>query len=682
MKIQLVNFGTFEKKLFEFPSGFILFQGENGSGKSTIFKAIAFVLYDKYKTVKHGKEECQVILTESSWKVHRISKPKTLNLEYNGVKYHGTTAQEIIIDKIMNMNYDQFCLSTMINSNTRCSLASITSGDRFNVIRDLVSCLDQPKLDVEKLIAYEKSLNSGSDISSGGKTALTLQLTRLQNQLGEYDSNPVTFDQEEYNDIKTNLSDLREKRDKWLEMLSKGVTKDEAIEKLDQLNMRNEIALKISNLKKNLEYVRHLDIIKSAKLRFENDKTAYFQELQDELDNLVSQSETLSEDKLKKWAIETEIRKTARDQGNPFYDKSVNEISENGVNMTKLTCPHCQEQIGVNGESVVKWKPSWNESDHDLSKLAELEFDWDEDAGKKWERAVKIRMRISELKRLIEKQVLSSELVRLKKSFGEKQTPPTTFKSNYTVDYLQGRIEFLTDLLGSYPKESDRQLLESIVAIKKYPTREGLNRLTTEIKDFESKFEHLQRLRDKFTRYQTVCHLQDQIRSIQTEIDHIDKKTSEIKNEMVAIDRLKQLQREAETMSMETVVNTINTYASEYLSKFFDDMIQVQLILYKKTLKNTKMSIELEIEYNGQKYDIGEFSQGEAIKINLSFILAMNRLQNSKYLFLDEVLQNLDKDILLEIYSCLHSLCDNMTVFVIQHNSIDGFFDHTVEFKK
>lgn len=212
MKIQLINFGTFEKKTFEFPTNkFILFQGENGSGKSTIFKAITFALYDKYKTVKHGKESCEVILTEGDVCIHRTSKPKTLNLEYKGIKYHGTTAQEIIIEKIMNMNYDQFCLSTMINSNTRCSLASITSGDRFNIIRDLVSCLDQPKTDIEKLLAYEKSLISGSDISNGGKTALSLQLERLQKQLEECDSNPVVFDKDEYDDIKSRLSLLRDK---------------------------------------------------------------------------------------------------------------------------------------------------------------------------------------------------------------------------------------------------------------------------------------------------------------------------------------------------------------------------------------------------------------------------------------------------------------------------------------
>ena len=176
MKLQLINFGTFENKTFEFENNkFTLFQGENGSGKSTLFKAITFALYDKNKTVSHGKEACRVILSDG-FKISRESKPKTLLLEYVDQKYHGTTAQEIIIEKIMNMNYDQFCLSTMINSNTKCSLASITAGDRFNVIRELVSCLDQPRQDIEKLQTYEKNLATNLDMAKGGYDALNLQL--------------------------------------------------------------------------------------------------------------------------------------------------------------------------------------------------------------------------------------------------------------------------------------------------------------------------------------------------------------------------------------------------------------------------------------------------------------------------------------------------------------------------
>jgi DNA repair exonuclease SbcCD ATPase subunit len=381
--------------------------------------------------------------------------------------------------------------------------------------------------------------------------------------------------------------------------------------------------------------------------------------------------------------METEIRKNARDNGNPHYNKSPDEIKKMATFFIKTSCPHCQKGIGIHNEKLFKWNDTMNDGNSfDFTKLTDLKYEWDENAPKKWETQVKTRMRAAELRRLIDKQILSNELVRLKKSFGEYLTPPKSFKTVYTSAYLRDRIDELTEMLGSYPKESDRQFLETIVSIKKYPTRERISELAKVIEDLEIFFQEQEELRDRYLQYQTVEKLQNQIDDVSTELKDMEKKTNEIKTEMLAVDRLKQLQREAETMSMETVVNTLNTIAADNLAKFFDDMIRVELILYKKTLKNTKMSIELEIEYNGQKYDISEFSQGETIKINLAFILAMNRLQNSKYLFLDEVLQNLDKDILLEIYSCLHSLCSHMSIFVIQHNSIDGFFDHTIDFKK
>lgn len=679
MKLQLINFGTFENKTFEFENNkFTLFQGENGSGKSTLFKAITFALYDKNKTVSHGKDACRVILSDG-FKITRESKPKTLLLEYGDQKYHGTTAQEIIIEKIMNMNYDQFCLSTMINSNTKCSLASITAGDRFNVIRELVSCLDQPRQDIEKLQTYEKNLVTNLDMAKGGYDALTLQLERLKSQnTGKI--KPVEFDQDVYDTTKNELNNSREKLNKWLEMISKGITRDEAIEKLDQLNNRENIILKIKNLKENLEYVNHMEKVEQNKQLFENGKKEYFMGLENELNGMSSSS--IPEQTLKEWAIETEIRKNARDNGNPHYNKSPDEIKKMATFYIKSSCPHCKGGVGIHNEKLVKWSENMNGNSFDFTKLVDLKYDWDENAPKKWETQVKTRMRMAELKRLIDKQILSNELVRLKKSFGEYLTPPKSFKKTYTSTYLKDRIAELTELLGSYPKESDRHLLETIVSIEKYPTREKITKLNNIISNLEKSFRELEEQRDRYHKYQAVQKLQDQIDDVSKELDGLEKKLNDLRSEMLAVDRLKQLQREAETMSMETVVTTLNTIAADNLSKFFDDMIRVELILYKKTQKNTKMSIELEIEYNGQKYDIAEFSQGETIKINLAFILAMNRLQNSKYLFLDEVLQNLDKDILLEIYSCLHSLCDHMSIFVIQHNSIDGFFDHTIEFKK
>lgn len=689
MKLLLKQFGTYNEKGFEFPSNqFVLFQGENGSGKSTIFKAICWVLYDKHKTIQHGHENCQVTMSNDKYKIKRVSKPKQLKVEFEGTIYEGAIAQEIITDKIMNMNWDQFLLSTMINTNSRCSLATITPNDRFLVIRQLVSTLNTPKVHIEKLNAYETSQKQLTTMIQGEISAYSTTLQRLTKNTPNINCKTVKFDQEEFDNVESKLQQLVSKKQKYLEILSKGMTKDRAQEKLDQLNSVESIEKKIVMFKQNLQYVKNINAVENLKSQFEKGKKEHFKQLAVELKNL-RELELDDEETLLKKARECEIRKNAHEDGNEFWDKTPDEILEAhkgsfvaSLKKTKQPCPHCSELVAIDDEmKIVSFDKKWNKiktSTADFTKLLTLQYEWDSEAKSKWEKAVKTNMRIKELDRLIKGQILSNELIRMKKSFGEKISPPKTFKETYSEEYLQERIEKLTKQLGSCPNEDERDFLESIIAIKKFPTQEQIDTLEEQIKDCQEQFDALKIKEKAFRDYQMVQHVKEEIISCKKEISEKEKKLKEINNVLIGIDRLRQLQRDAELKSTENIVETINAYATEYLEKFFDEMIKVEMIFKQKS----KSIIDIDVEKSGQTYKIDEFSQGELIKINLAFILAMNRLQNSKFLFLDEVLQNLDKDILLEIYSCLKSLTDSISIFVIQHNSIEGFFDKTIEFVK
>ena len=58
MKLILENIKSYTNKTFEFNDGITLIQGKSGSGKSSIFHAILFVLFGKFKDiVKIGKKK-------------------------------------------------------------------------------------------------------------------------------------------------------------------------------------------------------------------------------------------------------------------------------------------------------------------------------------------------------------------------------------------------------------------------------------------------------------------------------------------------------------------------------------------------------------------------------------------------------------------------------------------------
>lgn len=701
MRILLKNFGTYTQKEFDFTNNqFVLLKGENGSGKSTVFKAIAWVLYSKYKTVKKGTPSCEVVLQDKDWIVKRTSKPQTLKLKYKNDEYEGSAAQKLL-HKLIGSNWEQFKLSTMIDSNSRSSLASITPGDRFSVIRELVSTLDEPQQDLEKILAFEKGLTSGGDVSQGELNILREQLESAKKELENMDKPVVeSFDEEEKARLETLLEKDRIKRENWVEFLSSGMTKEAVQERLAQLDALPTLKERVSKMKEYLVYAKHVSSVEKTKKDFEEGKKLHFKKLKKELKEL--EKKDLDPDSLKEVARELGVREDAKDEGNPYWDLDPQQIEELieekkddqkviHLKSTKQKCPHCTKNVAINPENkIVKWISKWNKINDECDDIQHLQalnglvYETDLEANKKWEESVHIKNRVRELKRMIDGEILSTELIRLRKSFGEEIPEPKGYKNKYTVEYLEDRIEQLNKELGGIKDEDlgERDRLEGMLSSSIIPTKKKLDKLTKRIKETEEKL-------DEFRKYEKQVSEKKEYDRLKTVVKRTKKAIKEIEankegNEKIKADlaRLKTLQKEAEIMSMQNVVDTINNYSSDYLEKFFDEAITVELTLTKRTQKGVKLSLDIDINFNGLKYEISEFSQGELIKINLAFILAMNRLQNSRYLFLDEVLQNLDKNILLEIYGCLKSITDEVSVFVIDHNSVEGFFDEVIEFTK
>jgi len=702
MKILLRNFGLYENREFLLENNkFILFKGENGSGKSTIFKAISWVLFSKHKTVKHGCKSCEVILADENWIVKRTSKPQTLKVRYQDTDFEGSAAQKLIY-KLVGSTWDQFRLSTMIDSNTRSSLASITPGDRFNVIRELVSTLNEPQQDLEKILAFEKSLNSKEDMSKGELNILKKQLKEAEEEFTDIDKpEKVDIDEDERDRLETLLEKDRKKREKWVEILASGMSKESAEERLAFLDALPQMEEKWGQMKKFLQYAKHIESVQDTKDQFEKGKKQHFKNLKSELKKLQKKLDKApDEELLKEQARELRVRKNAEEDGNPFWEENpieienlIEEREENiktvALKETKQKCPCCNKYVAINEGEIVKWKNIWGKVEvsddiHFLEALKHLEHSLDAEATEKWEDIVKTRLRISEVQRMLDGQVLSHELVRMRKSFGEEIDKPDGWKDKYNSEYLEERIEALIKEIGSIPEEEygEREKLESFLSSKIVPTKKKLKTLNKRIEKTENQLDEFRKHEKQLASVKDWNRRKKFIKETSKTIKEIQSRVGQDEELKVSIQRLKTLQKEAEIMSMQNVVDTINVYSADYLQRFFDETIEVQLTLLKKTQKGVRLSLEIDIQFNGQKYEVSEFSQGELIKVNLAFILAMNRLQGSKYLFLDEVLQNLDRNVLLDIYACLKSVTDEVSVFVIDHNSVEGFFDDVVEFKK
>ena len=319
-----------------------------------------------------------------------------------------------------------------------------------------------------------------------------------------------------------------------------------------------------------------------------------------------------------------------------------------------------------------------------LEDLTELEYEYVEDCEERFDECSKANLRVKECKRILDKKVLTAELNRKNKSIGSDIEVPDDYKDKYCIQYLEERIEDLYEQLGGIDEEDENEeeiLLGKLKATGTFD-QEEFEDVESELADLRKKLAILRRSEGAQMAIDQWNAIQEKIKTVTQSLDKCQKEQTIVDKTLEAIAILKTKQREAEILSMQNVINSINTIACNYLEMFFDESISVSITMIKRTRNNTKMSLEIMALYKGHKYsDINDFSQGEKIKINLAFILALNQINNSPFLLLDEFMGNIDTGVIYEIYDTLKNISQDKPIFVVDHHSVQGIFDKIIKFE-
>ena len=167
---------------------------------------------------------------------------------------------------------------------------------------------------------------------------------------------------------------------------------------------------------------------------------------------------------------------------------------------------------------------------------------------------------------------------------------------------------------------------------------------------------------------------------LNTDLLKVQKEYEMINQEVEGTKELDVVAKEAEVIAMVNTIDSINDHADIYLRQLFDDNIEVKLVNSKKieSTKQIKIQMNTSIKYKGNDCDITDLSGGEVQRVELAFTLAINDMLNSKFILLDECLNNLDSELNMKALEFLKEISSQKIIIVVSHEANEGIFDDIV----
>ena len=204
--------------------------------------------------------------------------------------------------------------------------------------------------------------------------------------------------------------------------------------------------------------------------------------------------------------------------------------------------------------------------------------------------------------------------------------------------------------------------------------------LQTEIKSVESSIETLEetiRELDETSVSELVGSLKASLITYRKKSSDAVTRKSDIEKCMQRLDEQEQHFAQFKTYLANTKVEALNSITNEFLENIGSD-IRIRLSGYT-VLKTGKVREKISVSLIRDGIDqgsFGKFSAGEAARVNLATILAMQKLVNANceldkgldLLVLDEILEAVDEDGLSSMFDALNHL--GITALVVSHGNV------------
>ncbi len=384
LSLNLTNFGCHENLELTLPEkGLVLISGPSGIGKSTIFKAINFVLYDRgTKIITAGKTSCKVILKHLGVVITRTKRPNRVVL-IKGENEYEDDAAESIIQEIYGKHFET---TSYIEQNSRYSFVNMTPLEKLTFLQTFG--LNEINLEeLKKCCSKELAEANETLVSMSSKLTILesenvrkIKPCRVPKVSENYFESDIQRVESEQKKLTENITQLRIMESKI----------EQAEERLDSLlNIQKSLILpvfsenELKTSKKELEQfiessklVREIEEnekLKSKIVEMEKEELLNFRKKETENLEIVSKLESLDKNKINELLTKIKSIENYTDAMGEASLVGITNIEEFDILSEKkllqeyekqktelaysvLTCPECSTELKLVDEKLVKRK--------------------------------------------------------------------------------------------------------------------------------------------------------------------------------------------------------------------------------------------------------------------------------------------------------------------------------------
>lgn len=239
--------------------------------------------------------------------------------------------------------------------------------------------------------------------------------------------------------------------------------------------------------------------------------------------------------------------------------------------------------------------------------------------------------------------------------------------------------ELQKELLLSRQKEIEKKsLFESIMELQNTLPEKPIKNSETIIEEINKNNENVKILEG----YITAGNLILKINQDRMVVENLHNYILQLSTYQNNIEKVKQIINEVSSSSLEDTVKNITYNTNLILKEIFNKDIAISLNTHKE-LKNSKIKLQVNIQifYRNTIYEFPEVSPGEQDRISIALTLAISKLSNSPFIFIDETLKFVEENLREKILELIKEQFKNKTIIHVSHSCIEGLHDEILTVK-